>query len=107
VLRKCTPISWGRRQSNAFLAKNWKTFHDFLRDFVFNRLGERVARRGTGKASFGTPQEILLWFHRDGDTTSIGTKYGDVYTATIRERSGLHHLAYNIISSLITPQGWR
>jgi SEC-C motif len=78
-------------------SKNWKTFHDFLRDFLFGLLSkEWLDAERIKPASERHP--ILRWFYQASeDSQRSATKHGDIYSAPMTGATrAFINLAYNV-----------
>jgi hypothetical protein len=76
---------------------NWKTFHDFLRDFLFGLFGKEWLEAERAKRP-ADHHRILQWFDQGReDTRRDGTKHGEVYIAPMTGAiRAFTNLAYNI-----------
>jgi hypothetical protein len=64
-----------------YFSKTWKTFHDFLRDYLFGNLGTEWIEAEQAKRA-ADRHRILRWYEQaNDDAERLGTKVGAVYTA--------------------------
>ena len=78
-------------------SKNWRTFHDFLRDYLIGRLGQEWFKSELEKPE-AQRHQILRWYERSiADAKRLSIKVGDIFTGpmTGAQRAFLN-LANNI-----------
>jgi hypothetical protein len=84
-------------RNRVHFSDSWETFHDFLRDFLFNLLGKEWLEAERAKPA-ESRHRILRWFEQAiEDARRLGTKTGEVYTAPMTGAvRAFINLAYNI-----------
>lgn len=82
--------------NTVLFSPKWKTFHDFLRDFLIDKLGRDWFSAELRKAEPDRHQ-IVQWYSRAVEDARRGTKVGDITTSpmTGAQRAFLN-LAYNV-----------
>lgn len=83
--------------TRVLFSDTWKTFHDFLRDFLFNLLGKEWVEAERAKPA-ESRHRIWRWYEQAiEDARRLGTKTGEVYTAPMTGAvRAFINLAYNI-----------
>jgi hypothetical protein len=82
--------------ARVYHSKNWRTFHDFLRDFLFGSLGKEWFEAERGKPPSGRHM-MMRWFdHAVEDSQRTATKCGEIYSAPMTGAArAFINLAYN------------